>query len=404
MSSLEAPDTIVLVHGLWVTPRSWEDWKAHYEAKGYTVITPAYPGFEIEVEALRENPEIIANLTVPETVDHLAGHHRSPPEAADHHGPLLRRASSPSSCSHAGSAPRRRSSTPLPTEGVRVTPLSQAKSLFPALKNPANFHKAVGFTKDEWHYAFANTLSREESDAAWERYAIAAPGNWVWAYGLLANFQPGHQATWVDYSVDRAPLLFIGGGADHIMPPAVNKSNAKHWEKSPALTEYHEFEGRWPLDLRRARLGRGRGLRPRLDARPRPRTADADDGLTAAQRAALGSGEHHATSHGSGARPSWSSSTDWRILIDPTFDPPGHRYAFGLGTSSVKTRGPTRTAESLGPIDLDLGQPRPSRRQPRRGRTRAPSRCRARAHHRKRSEPTRAPQRPRAEPRRADAR
>lgn len=131
-----------------------------------------------------------------------------------------------------------------PTEGVRVTPLSQARSLFPALKSPANFHKAAGFSKDEWHYAFTNTLNREDSDAAWDRYAIAAPGNWVWAYGLLANFQPGHQETWVDYSVDRAPLLFIGGSEDHIMPPAVDKSNAKHWGKSRALTEYQEFEGR----------------------------------------------------------------------------------------------------------------------------------------------------------------
>lgn len=73
MSTEAAPDTIVLVHGLWVTPRSWEEWKAHYEAKGFTVVTPAYPGFEIEVEALRENTDVIANLTVPETVAHLAG-------------------------------------------------------------------------------------------------------------------------------------------------------------------------------------------------------------------------------------------------------------------------------------------------------------------------------------------
>ncbi|MET0425940.1 MAG: alpha/beta fold hydrolase, partial [Actinoplanes sp.] len=63
-------DTIVLVHGLWVTPRSWENWIAHYEAKGYTVLAPAYPGFEIEVEALRDKPEIIADLTVPDVVDH----------------------------------------------------------------------------------------------------------------------------------------------------------------------------------------------------------------------------------------------------------------------------------------------------------------------------------------------
>ena len=129
-----------------------------------------------------------------------------------------------------------------------MTPLSQARSLFPALKNPANIHKAVAFTPDEFHYAFANTLSKEDSDAVWERYAIAAPGNWVWAYGLIANFKPGPQETWVDYSIERAPLLFIGGSEDHIMPPSVNKSNAKHWAQSPSLTEYHEFAGRSPLD------------------------------------------------------------------------------------------------------------------------------------------------------------
>ena len=68
-----APDTVVLVHGLWMTPRSWEHWVPYYEAKGMRVLTPGYPGFEIEVEALRENPDVIARLTVPETVDHLAG-------------------------------------------------------------------------------------------------------------------------------------------------------------------------------------------------------------------------------------------------------------------------------------------------------------------------------------------
>jgi esterase/lipase len=50
------PDTIVLIHGFWVTPRSWEEWIAHYEAKGFTVLAPAYPGFEVEVEALNADP------------------------------------------------------------------------------------------------------------------------------------------------------------------------------------------------------------------------------------------------------------------------------------------------------------------------------------------------------------
>jgi len=64
------------------------------------------------------------------------------------------------------------------------------------------------------------------------------------AYGLIANFKPGHQETWVDYTADRAPLLSIGGEQDQIMPPSVNQSNAKHYKHSPALTEYYEFDGR----------------------------------------------------------------------------------------------------------------------------------------------------------------
>ncbi len=63
--------TIVLIHGLWVTPRSWEHWVTYYEAQGHTVLAPAYPGFDVEVEALRADTSPIASLTVPETVAHL---------------------------------------------------------------------------------------------------------------------------------------------------------------------------------------------------------------------------------------------------------------------------------------------------------------------------------------------
>ena len=42
----------------------------------------------------------------------------------------------------------------------------------------------------------------------------------------------------------------------------------------------------------------------------------------------------------------------WRILTDPTFDPPGRRYGFGWGTSSTKATGPALDPEALGPIDV----------------------------------------------------
>src|SRR3712207_6616197 len=66
-----APDTIVLIHGLWVSSRSWEKWAERYEARGYRVLTPAYPGFEVEVEALNEDPSPIVALTIPAVVEHL---------------------------------------------------------------------------------------------------------------------------------------------------------------------------------------------------------------------------------------------------------------------------------------------------------------------------------------------
>ncbi len=236
-------DTVVLVHGLWMTPRSWEKWVTYYQSRGLTVLTPGYPGFDIEVEELRDNPEVIANLTVRDTVDHLARvieQVEDPPIIMGHSfGGTLTQLLLARGLGRAGVV-----IDSAPTEGVRVTPPSQVRSFFPALKNPANRHKAVGFTPQEFHYAFTNTLTDEESRSVWDRYHIPSPGNWVWEYGLIANFKPGHQDTWVDYTADRAPLLFIAGEKDHIMPPPVQRSNARHYGKSPAITSYHQFEGR----------------------------------------------------------------------------------------------------------------------------------------------------------------
>ena len=58
-----APDTIVLVHGFWVTPLSWEKWVERYEAKGYRVLTPTYPGFEVGIEALREDSGLASDFS-----------------------------------------------------------------------------------------------------------------------------------------------------------------------------------------------------------------------------------------------------------------------------------------------------------------------------------------------------
>jgi L-ascorbate metabolism protein UlaG (beta-lactamase superfamily) len=44
----------------------------------------------------------------------------------------------------------------------------------------------------------------------------------------------------------------------------------------------------------------------------------------------------------------------WRLLTDPTFDPPGRRYSFGWGTGSRKLVGPALQPDALAPVDAVL--------------------------------------------------
>jgi pimeloyl-ACP methyl ester carboxylesterase len=242
-SKTNAPDTIVLVHGLWVTPRSWEKWIARYSEQGYRVLAPAYPGLEVEVEALNADPTPIEQLTVPavvESYERVIGELDRPPILMGHsYGGLIVQILLDRGFGAAGVAID--SGAP---EGVLTLPLAQARAGFPVLKNPANHHRAVAFTPEQFHYAFTNTLTREESDAVYSRYHIPAPGRFVWD-GVLANLTPGHQDTYVNFkNNERAPLLLIGGGEDHLEPLALNEANLKHYKHSTAITELKAFPDR----------------------------------------------------------------------------------------------------------------------------------------------------------------
>ncbi|MFJ9173322.1 alpha/beta hydrolase [Streptomyces sp. NPDC102360] len=241
MTSMSPPDTIVLIHGFWVTPRSWEHWIDRYEKQGYRVLAPAYPGFEAEVESLNADSAPIEEVTAPQIVESLANVVRGldkPPVLIGHSaGGAFTQVLLDHGLGAAGVA-----INSAPTEGVRVAPLSQLKSTFPVLKNPANHHKAVGLTHEQWHYAFTNTFSEDESRALYKRYAVPASGRILWN-SVLANFQPGHQDIGVDYhNDDRAALLFLSGELDHLMPPKIQQSNAKHY-KSNTVTEVEVYPG-----------------------------------------------------------------------------------------------------------------------------------------------------------------
>jgi pimeloyl-ACP methyl ester carboxylesterase len=241
-TSASGPDTIVLIHGFWVTPRSWEAWITHYEGRGYRVIAPAYPGFEVEVEALNADPSPIEALTVPAIVDHLesvVGGVDRPPILMGHSaGGTFTQILLDHGFGAVGVA-----LNSAPTEGVKVVPLSQLRAAFPVLRNPANRHRAVGFTFEQWHYAFTNTFGEQESRRLYERYHVPASGGIFWGTAL-ANVRPGHDDNWVDYhNAARPPLLFISGREDHLMPPKIQRSNAKHYKAPGTVTEVKEFDG-----------------------------------------------------------------------------------------------------------------------------------------------------------------
>ena len=252
-------ETIVLIHGLWMTSLSWEHWVEYYASKGYRVIARSWPGMEGDIDALRRDPSAIARLGITEVVNHyeeiICGLDRPPIIIGHSFGGLITQILLDRGLGSAGVA-----IAPAPVKGIIFLPFSTLKVSFPALSNPANNHRAVPLTPEQFHYAFTNTLSEEKSLAAFNRYAVPGPDH-VLFQAAFANFNP-NAASAVDFNNGtRAPLLLLSGGKDHVSPPAVVEANYQLYRKSQAITEYKEFLERYTLHARTGGLGRGGGLR-----------------------------------------------------------------------------------------------------------------------------------------------
>ena len=67
---MSSPDTIVLIHGLWLSPLSWERWISRYRDRGYRVLAPAWPGMEAGVAQLRADTDPYARLEIAQILEH----------------------------------------------------------------------------------------------------------------------------------------------------------------------------------------------------------------------------------------------------------------------------------------------------------------------------------------------
>ena len=239
----DAPDTIVLIHGLWMTPLSWEHWIERFKGRGYKVLAPAWPGMDTDIEQLRQDTSAIDDLGIEEIIDAYDSTIRAletPPIIMGHSFGgafteiLLDRGLGSAGVAIDAAAVR----------GITKLPFSTLRSGFPILKSPLNRHRAVPLTFDEFHYSFTNTMNDEDAQAAFERYAAPGPGR-VLFEGAFANFNP-RTALQLDFkNDDRAPLLLIAGGSDHVVPASVDKATSERFQrKSSALTDYKEFPDR----------------------------------------------------------------------------------------------------------------------------------------------------------------
>src|SRR3954453_13709129 len=159
--------TIVLIHGLWLTSRSWEGWKARFEQRGHEVLAPAWPRMEGEVEALRRDPSVMNGLGLAEVVDHyeriIRGLDSPPVIMGPSTGGLLTEMLLDRGLGTAGVA-----ISPAPVKGVLRLPPALLRSVFPGLRNPANRKRTVPLTPRQFHFGFTNTMDDADAEAAYQ--------------------------------------------------------------------------------------------------------------------------------------------------------------------------------------------------------------------------------------------
>jgi pimeloyl-ACP methyl ester carboxylesterase len=241
MSATAAPPPIVLIHGLWMTPASWEGWQRRFEERGHRVLAPAWPRMDKPLDQLRAHPEQLAGLGIAEILDHYEAIIRgldTPPIVIGHSfGGLFAQLLLARGLGVAGVGLD--AATP---KGITTLPLSTIRASSPLLANPLNKGKAKNLTPKQFRYAFTNTLSEPESLTFYERYAAPGIGE-VLFEGAMANFNP-KASTKIEWAAERAPLLLIAGEHDHVIPPKATRAIYKHQSRSPSITAYQEFAGR----------------------------------------------------------------------------------------------------------------------------------------------------------------
>ena len=124
----------------------------------------------------------------------------------------------------------------VPPQGVITFKFSFLRATW----GPLGFFTSARYTYmmplSSWQYAFTNGMTMEEQECSYYKFAVPESKQLV-RDGLTS-------AAAIDFSKPHAPLLFMSGSKDHIMPASLNYSNYKRYTNKNSITDYKMFEGK----------------------------------------------------------------------------------------------------------------------------------------------------------------
>jgi non-heme chloroperoxidase len=233
---------VVFVHGLWLLPSSWDRWAELFEGAGFAALTPGWPDDPDTVQEAKEHPEVFAKKSIKQVADHfdevIQALAKKPAVIGHSFGGLLTEI-----LAGRGLAAASVAISPAPFRGVLPLPISALRAASPALRNPANRHRAVPLTYDQFRFAFANAVGEDEAKQLYDQFSVPAPGEPLFQ-AAAANLNPWTEAKVDSKNPERGPMLIISGELDHTVPWSISNASYKRERRNDGVTEIVKIPGR----------------------------------------------------------------------------------------------------------------------------------------------------------------
>lgn len=228
--------TIVFVTGAFVSHLGWKPWQAWFENKGYTTYAPSWPNKEGTAKELRNkrpHDVALAKTTLTDVFTKYADFIQALPEKpiviGHSFGGLITQL-----LVNRGLAAAAVAVHSVPPFGVIPYEFSFLKAGWRSLGLFTSLDKTYMMSFETWQYAFTNGMSLADQEKSYEDNTI--PESKRAARGGLSL------AAKVNFKKAHAPLLFIAGGKDNIIPATLNKRNFKRYSDKRSVTDFKQFD------------------------------------------------------------------------------------------------------------------------------------------------------------------